>query len=145
MPRNEEAQREAKRRWYHRNKEANREKTNEAARAYHHANKEKRAAYQKKWREANKEKVRAYDKTYAPAYRRKRVYGLTDEEFYAMVSAQEGACAACKTVFSATPHIDHCHATGKVRGLLCRSCNTALGLLRDNVETLDALKEYLLK
>ena len=43
------------------------------------------------------------------------------------------------------PHVDHDHITGKVRGLLCGSCNRALGLIKDNLETLVRLQKYLEK
>lgn len=65
-------------------------------------------------------------------YRRahlKRLYGITPEDFDAMLAAQGGCCAICGTD---TPrgrgrfHVDHCHTTGRVRGLLCTLCNTSL-------------------
>ena len=64
---------------------------------------------------------------------RKRLYGIDNAELERMLLAQENQCAICKRVFddkktkNGTPHIDHDHATGKVRGILCGPCNTALG------------------
>lgn len=63
-----------------------------------------------------------------------------------MLLDQNGCCAACKTDQPGNRYgwvIDHCHATGKVRGLLCHGCNLALGNVKDNPETLRCLITYL--
>ena len=80
----------------------------------------------------------------------KRQYGLTFEEFDAMLSSQENACAICGTKQPSKNrgrtrrfHVDHCHKTGKVRGLLCKSCNIALGEIEDNIHTLKSMIQYL--
>lgn len=72
----------------------------------------------------------------------RRMYGITIVEYRAMEAALGGACASCGVVPETTLHVDHDHATGKVRGLLCHSCNTALGLLKDNAEVIQKLVEY---
>ena len=60
--------------------------------------------------------------------------------------AQDGRCVACRVDLSTTkPNVDHDHATGKVRGILCWHCNLILGHARDSVLTLRALAEYLEK
>ncbi|MBY8842730.1 endonuclease VII domain-containing protein [Streptomyces sp. SP2-10] len=60
----------------------------------------------------------------------KRSYGLTEAERDAMVVSQRGLCAIC---LDAPPeHVDHCHKTGRVRGVLCFNCNSAIGKLRDD-------------
>ncbi|WP_433449224.1 endonuclease VII domain-containing protein [Streptomyces sp. CA-142005] len=60
----------------------------------------------------------------------KRNYGLTEAERDAMVASQYGLCAIC---LAAPPaHVDHCHKTGRVRGVLCFNCNSAIGKLRDD-------------
>lgn len=58
-------------------------------------------------------------------------YGVTPEEYAATVRDQENACAICKRPFGASRnvHQDHDHATGQVRGVLCRDCNMAIGSL----------------
>jgi hypothetical protein len=62
-------------------------------------------------------------------YRLKRRYGITVEHFDAMFAEQQGLCAICRE--APAEHVDHDHATGRVRGLLCFNCNGALGQFRD--------------
>lgn len=68
---------------------------------------------------------------------------MTPDEYDIMLLAQGGACAACGDPFTKTPHIDHCHETGVVRGLLCTQCNLALGLLRDDPVRIAALLAFI--
>jgi len=75
--------------------------------------------------------------------RRQTVYGLSDQEFKEMKDAQGNRCLICTNEFTKTPHIDHCHDTGKVRGLLCGDCNTGIGLLREDVANLHRAITYL--
>jgi hypothetical protein len=56
-----------------------------------------------------------------------RRYGITPEQLAKMVAAQGGCCAICGNPFATTPHVDHCHRTGRNRGLLCFTCNIRLG------------------
>ena len=73
-------------------------------------------------------------------------YGITEDERQAMVDAQGGVCAICKGLpGSKGLHIDHCHETGRVRGMLCYSCNTLLGNAHDNPDILLAAISYLEK
>lgn len=62
-----------------------------------------------------------------------------------MCAEQENRCAICKRIFEATPFIDHDHETKVVRELLCRFCNTGLGMFGDNLEILSQAVEYLRK
>ena len=93
----------------------------------------------------NKERIASGAKR---AYHIKNTYGLTPEKYDEMLAAQGGVCAICKS--EDTKHksnyfnIDHDHSTGEVRGLLCGSCNTALGLFGDNVDTLMSAAAYLM-
>ena len=73
----------------------------------------------------------------------KRRYGLTVEDFQRMFQAQAGRCAICHDPFVKRPHVDHCHSTGRVRGLLCRLCNVSLGGFRDNPKLLQRAIDYL--
>ncbi|MFK0283434.1 endonuclease VII domain-containing protein [Streptomyces sp. NPDC090499] len=71
----------------------------------------------------------------------KRNYNLTEAERDAMVASQYGICAIC---LSAPPvHVDHCHKTGRVRGVLCFNCNSAIGKLRDKPDAARRAAAYL--
>jgi len=72
----------------------------------------------------------------------KRNYGLTIEENDKVFEYQEGKCAICLRPLT-IPNVDHSHATGETRGLLCWHCNNALGKFRDNIEMLFRAIEYL--
>lgn len=74
-------------------------------------------------------------------------YGLNLWEVDAMLVAQGHACAICKSPDwgRPSPCVDHCHDTGKVRGLLCNLCNRALGMLKENPDVLEAAANYLRK
>jgi hypothetical protein len=64
-------------------------------------------------------------------------YGLTAAQVDEMVAEQGGRCAICRE--KPAEHVDHDHATGEVRGLLCFTCNVGLGQLRDDLRTLEPL------
>ena len=80
-------------------------------------------------------------------------YGLTEAEYAAMHDAQKGLCKLCgkpetcrmgRSGGKLKPlSVDHCHATGRVRGLLCNNCNRGLGLLGDHLEALRTAVRYL--
>ena len=80
-------------------------------------------------------------------YKLKKLYGITPEQYKDIWDRQEGLCSICKVQLSSLPdkavHIDHCHVTEKVRGILCGHCNRGLGHFRDSVLYLDAAKKYL--
>lgn len=69
-------------------------------------------------------------------------YGLTKADYDRMCAEQDGRCAICKGQFD-TLCIDHCHSTGVVRKLLCMKCNSALGMLKDNLVAAKNLVAYL--
>lgn len=77
----------------------------------------------------------------------RRQYGMTWDDYHAMVDAQGGLCAICGTDSpgggKTTFYVDHDHASGKVRGLLCNHCNLALGHLFDDAERLRSALRYL--
>lgn len=88
----------------------------------------------------------------APWYKRHlqsvrlRQFGLTIEQYEAMLEGQKGRCLICGTTKSSANRllsVDHDHATGSVRGLLCNNCNTGLGLFQDSVKLLRAATRYL--
>lgn len=77
---------------------------------------------------------------------RHKLYGLSEEQFQAMLAAQRGCCAICQTTLALDKtglHIDHDHSTGKVRGLLCGRCNAGIGHLGDSEENLWRAALYL--
>lgn len=72
-------------------------------------------------------------------------FGITRAEYEIMVAAQDGMCAICGDMFFAKNVIcvDHDHETKKVRGLLCKQCNFAVGLMKDKPENFDRAAAYL--
>lgn len=128
----------------------------------------------KNWQKKNPERVNAYHRKYRsehPEYRekqrdyhlagyyrerylgnplrfisavRKRKYGMTQEEFEARIETQKNACAICGKQM-AVPHVDHNHRTGQNRELLCKNCNTALGLFYEDVNILNGAIRYIQK
>ncbi len=125
----------------------------------------KRAEYYKK----NKESIKArraanpktkaaqkeYNDTHKLQHRNSTLmknFGITLDEYNEIVAEQQGVCWICRKPNNAkntdgSPkvlYVDHCHKTGKVRGLLCMSCNTAIGHFKDNTEILARAAEYLM-
>jgi hypothetical protein len=120
-----------RKRWYAENRER------EIARvlAWQRENPEMVAARMEAFREAGKKKV-SDRKSHL-----KRKYGLTLEEFHAMLAAQGGGCAICGR--PGVDQVDHDHRSGRVRGILCFRCNVALGQLDDDPDRLLAAIAYL--
>lgn len=115
--------------WYAENRESIRARANSRReadpegerakdRARYRANPEPKLARVKAWR--IKSEVRL------------REHGITRADYDAFLDDQGNACAICRQSFTSVPRIDHDHATGAVRGLLCHSCNVALGHFRDS-------------
>jgi hypothetical protein len=71
----------------------------------------------------------------------KRQYGITEAERDAMIESQKGLCVICLSAPAA--HVDHCHKTGRVRGVLCFNCNSAIGKLGDDPEVVRRAAAYL--
>lgn len=76
-----------------------------------------------------------------------RKYGITLDQYNQMVIDQNGLCKICNKP-ETDPHkknlsIDHCHLTGKVRGLLCNHCNRGIGLLKEDYDILQRAADYL--
>ena len=130
--------------------------------SWRHANKARVAELQKAWRAANPERRRELQAQWkkknpgsTKAINRqsilKNVYGLTVATYDAMLAEQSGCCAICDSpnpglTKAGAPRawsVDHDHATGAVRGLLCRDCNSGLGSFKDNAASLLAAERYL--
>jgi hypothetical protein len=75
----------------------------------------------------------------------RKKFGLTVEEYDRMLEAQGGVCLLCEreNTYGRRLAVDHCHITGKVRGLLCTRCNAALGVFNDDPEILERAIQYL--
>lgn len=78
----------------------------------------------------------------------KKKFGITAIQYYMMLDAQGGKCAICGGTDSTSNRndrmpVDHCHSTGRVRGILCTRCNRGIGMLGDNTAILTAAIEYL--
>jgi len=91
----------------------------------------------KEWKANNKEKNKAAMKSWAARNPHKvkniilkKNYGITLEDFNKLLEKQNNGCAVCKSIEKLC--VDHCHETGKVRGLLCSACNKAAGFLKND-------------
>lgn len=76
----------------------------------------------------------------------RRAYGMEPADYERLLSEQNGKCAICgggPNGAGKRLHVDHCHNSSKVRGLLCGKCNTAIGLLNDDPERAEAVAAYL--
>lgn len=76
----------------------------------------------------------------------KKKYGITVDEYEELLKVQGSMCAICGSTDSrgwGRLHVDHCHKTGKVRGILCQGCNTSLGKFGDNPMLLRKAADYL--
>jgi len=92
------------------------------------------------WAKNNPDKI----KTIRRKTKLKQKYGITLEKYQEMLIKYGNKCAVCNQEHSRRPlNVDHCHVTGKVRGLLCDKCNMALGLLNDSKELINNLRGYL--
>lgn len=144
----------------------NRDKINErkrqSRRNFTEVQKEKERQRLRNWRKENREiynaKRRKERKENPEKYRKirrleklKYYYKFSQEEYDIMLLAQGGVCAICKSdnprCNKKSKHfqIDHCHKTGKVRGLLCSNCNRGIGLLGDSIEIIERVMSYLNK
>lgn len=114
------------------------EQIKEYNRAYRQKNKKKRLEYHRKWKktEAGKLCIKRYRSNFK----------IKLPEYKNLIDIQNNLCAICfRKQENKSLAIDHCHLTGKVRGLLCSDCNIMLGFARDNVETLKSAVVYLSK
>lgn len=150
-----------KREWQQKIRDADPEAERERQRAWYAANRERVCAKKRAWREANKEKVQERQRNYYAKNREsilarrdpiaerdrhlRRTFGITLDEYKQMLAAQGGDCFICRSSdpVSANFAVDHDHATGEIRGLLCDLCNKGLGHFRDSEESLIRALEYL--
>jgi hypothetical protein len=112
-----------------------RERRKAEGRAYHAAHREKNNERQRR---------RSWAKKLSDFWRRlARFYGISREQYEALLAKQGGVCGICRKPPQEPLCVDHSHATGRVRGLLCRKCNTALGSFDDDVSVMAAGIAYI--
>lgn len=104
-------------------------------RQYYYGNREALQDYSTRYYEANRELVSLRVAA--------KAYGISIEEAKELRSGTCFICGSDGSEYKKSLHIDHCHTTGKVRGALCHSCNIALGLIKEDINILDKMKEYL--
>jgi len=78
----------------------------------------------------------------------RNTFGITFEDWMKMHNNQKGRCLICNRTEQEIGRrfcVDHCHQTGKIRGLLCDNCNTGLGFFKDNIKLLKKAIKYLNK
>jgi hypothetical protein len=97
----------------------------------------------------SREKQRLYDQARydraggVSAYKRFRLYNLSQADYQELLEHAGGRCEICRK--SKRLHVDHCHETGQIRGLLCGTCNRGLGMFGDNYEGMLRVLSYLKK
>ncbi len=88
-----------------------------------------------------------YDRAFRRDARLKSEYGISQAIYKEMLANQQGRCAICSTDKPRGPWnvfcVDHCHVTGKIRGILCYACNTTLGAVGDDLKGLQRFVDYL--
>ena len=132
---------------------------------WHRSNADKRRAhtiaYQRNWRANNKEKTKEYGrrsyKKLTPEQKKQkahksrmrslqRKYGISAENWQMLYERQGGLCALCRVPGRTGRHgilsVDHCHETGRIRGLLCTPCNSAIGILGESRERIARVLAY---
>jgi hypothetical protein len=127
----------------------------EYKRGWYAENLERMHRVQADWRSKNKEKILGYAKKYREKNKAKyhnyhlvKKYGLTSADRDALLQSQNNGCAVCGSISPRNKYgwqVDHCHRTGKVRGVLCHGCNLALGGARESKTILEQLIKYLEK
>lgn len=105
---------------------------------------EHRAAKQREYNRAYNRRDPERNRLRQRRYKLKHVYGITEADYDRMFTEQGGRCKLCRGEPNGRGelHVDHDHVTNRVRGLLCHSCNTALGLFKDSVEVMAKAIEY---
>ena len=111
--------------------------------------------YYSKTPEERRKKVQSkncYNPLTIKGYKLKHKYNLTLEQYTNMLIEQDYGCSICGCKLSddvsekdvkGKPHVDHCHKTGRVRGLVCRNCNLVLGYCKDDPNVLYFAADYL--
>ena len=107
--------------------------------------------YNRAYKEKNKVNIKMYNDKNKDVVKKRVMlakYGVTTDEYNLMFKRQDGKCAICgkhQTEITRSLCVDHCHETGKVRGLLCSKCNSSIGFMEDDIENLKCAVLYLNK
>lgn len=114
------------------------EKHKKNNRVWYQNNKQKNKDRSDKWKEENPAKYREWNL--------KRRFGISLEEYDTILYSQGCCCAICgihRDYINEHLSVDHCHSSGKIRGLLCKSCNSGLGFFQDDLEIMNKALKYL--
>jgi hypothetical protein len=144
-------------------REKNREQINQKSREFSHTDKRKK--YIKNYKEKNKEKIKQQGRDYRQSHKEKsnessrnyynknkekeldrirfKKYGITGDLFREILERQGEKCPICGKVLTKNPSVDHDHITGKIRGLICNSCNLTIGIVGESPEILRNIAKYL--
>jgi len=120
-------------------------------REYYHKNRDRELAHRKKYRAEHLEECLARSAEYNLKHHKEqrdkalmKNYKITNEDYERMFAKQGGVCAICGSLPNGRDlSVDHDHTTGRIRGLLCINCNTALGHLKDSLIILEKMTDYL--
>lgn len=131
------------------------------SKAWQQANKDKRHKWyldhreeqldksRERYRKNPKAKLR-YCKEYREKYphkqrdqQLKRLYGITLEQYNMFVAQQDNTCKLCGMQPIKKPVVDHCHKTGKIRGVICQGCNILLGFFETRIDAVEQITRYL--
>jgi hypothetical protein len=108
------------------------------------ARREKSRKYRQRLRKSNPQKLFLSNRS----TKLKSSYGISLDEYDEMLKAQDYKCAVCGKEHLELQKkrlvVDHCHTSNKIRQLLCNNCNTALGLLKENIQVIEKLKNYII-
>jgi hypothetical protein len=119
---------------------------NKRSKEYKKKNLEKVSVKFKEYYLKNIDKIKEYNRS----EKRKNVefknrYGITLDQRNKLFENQGGKCLTCLTTKAKKFCVDHCHKSGKIRGILCDNCNKAIGLIKDKKETAYRIFNYLMK
>lgn len=123
------------------------DRKNEVYKLWKSKNLDKCKKLNEKWRKNNREYIKEYyiknkDKKYMKV--RERIYGITKDQYDQLLLETNGQCIICQKLTEKFV-VDHCHLTGKVRGLICGKCNSGLGFFNDSIQCLNNAIKYLKK
>lgn len=120
--------------WYQKYPEKIKNSNKKYHKNWYEKNKMKKKEYCLSWRKANPEKVLSCHLKYK--------FNITKDQYDLMLKEQQGKCKICGKVMIEIL-VDHCHKTNKIRGLLCRKCNSILGYATDDISILKSALRYL--